>query len=374
MANNLVNINRKDFSAYVSENPYNINTLGALTITYNVNGSSGLFPSEYGLYVDDTFIASGVGFKDKLEYISYMNDINTLKTNVEHLNELLNEENDDTQRDIEIIYDKNEYNVFGNDYNKYGTLTSYNYIDLNNNSPYSYLFTPKHKQLTNYITDIKLSNLSEDVEYNNNFTGKILITLNSGNQLPDDINVYYKYFDENNEREVQISNTTNNFSISNNEVESKDLYIVIKRNDNVIYEEKFENVLKWVDKLYISSSINNNLRTLNNYDFYYDYDSNKTNIDNALRNLINDNIFTKSFLLNEDIELNFDNSDLYYDYVILKNEYNIDFYYNGIKTNSWDKISFMPNSNQPNVKYFIYQSPQKYLGKHTWIINIKKAI
>ena len=56
-----------------------------------------------------------------------------------------------------------------------------------------------------------------------------------------------------------------------------------------------------------------------------------------------------------------------HDYIVIDyNTDNLDFYFNNILNNGWKRI--LINLNGQKI-YKIFQSPKRYMGKHTW--NIK---
>jgi len=193
----------------------------------------------------------------------------------------------------------------------------------------------------------------------------------------------------------KLINNSNRFYISRaftcNEFENKDLSLIFTRHDDIIYNYTFKNILKWrykilafnTNKINIFTSLDiNTIYALDNYPFsnttidivsfeslqqgsssQYFFEFVENNLDNA--------IFLDDEMTIEFLGLGYNKGDtIYYmhDYIIVESGIvNFDFYFNGIKNNHWNYLEF--EIENTTKKYRIYQSPQRYIGKHTWTIK-----
>ena len=401
MKENLQNLGL--FSAYVSTNNSN-GTNGALTI---VNDES----ENLQLYIDNEFIASGFGFPNSDSYIGMISYISSIGTDVENIKQGLEIFSGKTFSNTSLEYTYTN-NIVGQKYNEYGMPYSYNYLDLTYNYEsdlVSYSLDMKVQNNHNYIKSIQLT-LDEDKDYyiDEDIKGTLDITFNNTSQ--EGLGNYKISYTCNGNtietelQELQIQNGQNGshsqidiFIEAPNLIDKKSITVDLlhkynnsgTNNDNyIIYSYIYKDILSWKDKLIYSSSTNYHSK----YSVSNRYNLNDTNtseltdtssnVYRVFSDIINDyidntnNTFEFSYYgYNEDIKLEFENSEALYDYIFTKEELNpdIEFYFNTIKTKPWSqtKITLTTVNNSGQI-YYIYQSPQKYVGKHNWIIKINK--
>ena len=401
MKENLQNL--RYFSAYVANTIQN-DTNGALTIINSDESNNRL-----ELYIDNEFIASGFGFPDKASYIAASTYINNLGANVEDINDKI----DPFQESIgKLMNSSLEYtyqdNIINAEYNNYGMILSYNYFELNynkSNDVVSYTLQNIKKTNHNYIKDIKVKLHEENEEYykTDNIPIDVTITFNNSTKEGlDNYQIKYSYCDTNiisNLEEYDISSIDNECSCSllgindDETIKKEDLTISLlhKYKDSVtdnnyytIYSYVYKDIFNWKNKLSYSNNtdetdeenISEKYLAVNNYDLN-DYNIEIENNDNLLYTnfnyIINNTDFNTFYEYDKEIYLNFDNQQLLYDYIIVDLNVKIDFYFNGINPNPWImKEILITKENESDKRYYIYQSPQRYIGKHTWVIKITK--
>lgn len=399
MKENLQNLGY--FSAYVTNTVQN-DTNGALTI---INGDES--ESRLELYIDNEFIASGFGFPDKSSYTTALAYINNLGANVEDINNKI----DPFQESIEKMMNSSlEYtyqdNIINAEYNNYGMILSYNYFELSynkSNNVVSYTLQNTKKTNHNYIKDIKVKLSRENTEYYKTDNIPIDVTIIFNNSTKEGLENYqikYSYCGTN------IINNLDEYTISNNEysnsllginndetIRKEDLTISLlhKYKDSItdnnyytIYSYIYKDIFNWKNKLsysYNADKVNVSAYYLavNNYDLN-DYNisiennaENNNLLYNNFKGIIDNSDFDTFYEYDKEIYLSFDNKQLLYDYIIIDSNVKIDFYFNGINPNPWimKKVT-ITKENEPEKNYYIYQSPQRYIGKHTWTIKITK--
>ena len=389
--------NNVTVSAYITDyNPSQITTNGALTIIDNSDSSIEKLPlNSYSLFLDNLFLASGYGFSSYEEYNkgSYIaNEYEGMYSYI--INELNNLHNDS----ITINY-TNSYIQIDKEYSTYGWLKSYMilHIDRKTNTSYDMYFETKENSYINYIY-LDCGNDSNAYVYkpiqNNINVAPVSLILYKSNQNNESIISNAPDIIFNNEKinlndNTQIEDAGSYFKITRdieyhtNDPLNTDLKLICKRNNEVVYDYVFRDVIRWrykilpfnTDNLKLVNNINDIicLDILNNYKFS---DNDFTGLSDANINYINSFIAANAdkliYLDNNDIEFSGEGyifNDLQrssFDYFIIEGEnHKLDFYYNGIKNNNWSHYTVKPDD--INV-YTIYQSPQKYIGKHTWKI------
>ena len=133
------------------------------------------------------------------------------------------------------------------------------------------------------------------------------------------------------------------------------------------------NMLKWEDKFVIFPTNDENIDEM--YNIYNFRDTNTDLSDptcyNIYLTLISDNFIEEKYisLNNSDIiDLEFSSNTPSYDYIIFRNNYNnIEFYFNGLESKNWEVKRLQRGDEH---YFYIWQSPQKYVGHHTWKIKI----
>jgi len=413
----LIKKNNVNVSAYITDlNPSQITTNGALTIIDNSDPSNnivGLPPNSYSLFLDNLFLASGYGFSSYLEYNNASYIVSTYSGVYSYI---INELDKLNNNSIVLKYSYSD-NKIDKDYTTYGWLKRYKTLDINRLSNTSYEFKLTNHDNLGFINDIQLFSYSNNkkIEDYVNVGDTVQIYLNfyksvKNNSKDNDIISYAPDICFNGEtinlNNTDVTNIGNYFYITrsidnvdsnNNIIYNKDFELVCSRNDDVVYKYIFKDAIKWrykilpfntntLNLLHINGNINfiSLLKILDAYKFS-DINFNNSNINNGL-NLLMDSImnntnnlsdiYDKMIFLDDDCNIEFEgnmyqNDDIYspsYDYFIIEaGIYNFDFYLNNIKNNNWNYITFKYDSD--NKDYRLYQSPQKYIGKHIWKIK-----
>lgn len=400
----LIRKNNVAVSAYITDlNPGQITTNGALTIIDNSDPSNniiGLPPNSYSLFLDNLFLASGYGFSSYTEYNKASYIVSTYSGVYSYI---INELDKLNNNSIILNYSYTD-NKLDKDYTTYGWLKRYKTLDINRLSNTSYEFVLTNHDNIGFINDIQLYTYSNNkkIEDYVNVGDTVQIYLNlyksvSNNQKDNDIITYApdinfngEMIDLNDSNNVintdgyfyitrSIENTDNN----NNTIYNKDFELICSRNNEVVYHYIFKDAIKWRYKILPFNTDILNLLHINNIEFlkildaykFSDINFNNSDITNSLNYLMNDYI-DKMIFLDDDCNIEFEgymykNNDIYsssYDYFIIESGiYDFDFYFNDIKNNNWNYITFVYN----DKTYRLYQSPQKYIGKHTWKIKYK---
>ena len=418
----LIRKNNVNVSAYITDlNPSQITTNGALTIIDNSDPSNnivGLPPNSYSLFLDNLFLASGYGFSSYLEYNKASYIVSTYSGVYSYI---INELDKLNNNSIVLKYSYSD-NKIDKDYTTYGWLKRYKTLDINRLSNTSYEFKLTNHDNLGFINNIQLYSYvnNQKIEDYVNVGDTVQIYLNlyksvKNNSKDSDIAYYapditfngetINFKDSNDPYSINSSITNNdsyccitrsidNSNNNNNIIYNKDFELVCSINNDVVYHHIFKNAIKWrykilpfntniLNLLHMNGNINfsNLLKTLDTYKFS-DTNFNSSNINSGLISLMdniinNDNltdISDKMIFLDDDCHIEFEgnmyhNDDIYspsYDYFIIESgTYNFDFYFNDIKNNNWNYIIFSYN----NKYYRLYQSPQKYIGKHIWKIK-----
>lgn len=407
----LVRKNNVAVSAYITDlNPSQITTNGALTIIDNSDPSNnivGLPPNTYSLFLDNLFLASGYGFSSYNEYNKASYIVSTYSGVYSYIINELDKLNNDS---IVIKYSYTD-NKIDKDYTTYGWLKRYKTLDITKLSNTSYEFKLTNHDNLGFINDIQLYSYSNGKQIENyaNVGDTVQIYLNlykstRTRQKDNDIIAYAPNIKFNGETIdlSDVSNVTNadsyfyitrtvdNIDNTNNIIYNKDFELVCSRNNEIVYHHIFKNAIKWrykilpfntsvLNLLFTTGNVNYSdlLKSLDSYKLS-DINFNIMYINDGLNSLMNniDEFEDKMIYIDDDCNIEFEgymyrNGDLYsssYDYFIIEaGIYDFDFYFNDIKNNNWNYITFTHN----DKSYRLYQSPQKYIGKHIWKIKYK---
>ena len=436
----LANKHNVAVSAYITDKiPSAIQTNGALTIIDNTdpnNGNiTGLVPNTHNIFLDNTFLAAGYGFSSyNQSYIaSYI-----VNTNEGAIYWLVNEIDKIHNQEFNLKYSyANSENKIDKVYNSYGWLKEYKKIDVINSSEDNTSTIKLSTVKTNYINDIQLKIIGGKNLYGESPTTGIVTR---------DLN--YNYFDIGDTAQIEIDfikggnegggddsfketapsiylsgeegNITLEYTNSDNNIsyfyigrnygpnqsapntygsryDNKDISIICKRHDDIVYSYTFIKALKWRHKILpfntelislfdYSDTITGNsnislIYALDNSIFtnslvinanQLDWYSNLSIFNSFIKNNINDAMFLDDETNIEYSGLGYKyNNIIYYahDYFIIESGIDhLDFYFNGIKTNNWNYIEFTDNDGK---SYRLYQSAQRYVGKHTWTIKYR---
>ena len=424
MRNFLANKNNIAVSAYITDKaPSSITTNGALTIIDNSEPSqhiTGLVPNSYSIFLDNLFLASGYGFSsytqfEKASYVvsSYASAYTYILNELDKLH--------DQSFVIEYSYETSE-NKIDKIYNTYGWLKEYKEISVDRKNQNTYIISLDTIE-TSYISDIfveiisgknlhmEISTDSRDLSFNyfnvggtaqvninfvkdSNFGGDPLLFHETAPEIYLDVTGVNSEQILLNAGSPNVVNNSNILQVSRNyrsdEFENKDLSFIFKRHSDIIYHYTFKNLLKWRYKIlpFNTEMINifNYLSTNIVYALdYYNFSDTTFTIENinelqagslsSFLNFVETNI-NNSIFLDDEMTIEFlglgytHNNTIYYthDYFIVESGIvNFDFYFNGIKNNHWNYFEFAINGGTKT--YRLYQSPQRYIGKHTWTIK-----
>ena len=421
-----INKHNTNFSTYITDISPNLNTTnGALTIVDNnyPNIIDGLVPNTNNIFLDNIFIAGGYGFASIEDYNKASYLITTYNDSYIYLLNEINKINN-LRFNLEYTYETSE-NILDKKYNKYGFITSYKYLDVYNNDNNTYTISLKEKD-TKYIDNIDFKIIKSEDEQNNitfsdtNFieigqttTLCYLFTRFNNNGNIDDLNqstgdIYindYKidllndFYNIENELNVYNNDLIYKSSLRFDKYHNEDINLVCKRNDEIVYSYTYKNFLKWrytalpfnTKKLSIlintlSENSQNMLRSIYVFDRYnfndINFDENSVEINNAIADIfefVENNYDNMSIFLDDETNIEFlgdgyiynDDSVYMHDYIVVRLETSnypeFDFYLNNILNNGWNSLLI----NYGNVQYKIFQSPQKYIGKHTWTIKYR---
>ena len=419
----LIQRDKSNFSAYITDkNPQEITTNGALTIIDNTDSSIYNYPFTYNLFLDNLFLAGGYGFST---YNDYATSQYILSTYNDAYTYILTKLDELKNNDYIIEYTYNE-NKLDKNYNIYGCLTSYKYLEVSKQpNSNTYIFELKDYGESNicYIKQFDFR-IGDEID---NFN--IVKSFKSDNIVPVGESVNLTYFFEiygnssnkneyletspdiyiNNELldfdDLNIGTDNNNirnlqyyYSIRKDDYYNENISLITKKDDNIIYSYNYQNVIKWRYKFlpFNTNTLNIlfNISSVSLTDIYlidqYEFDDdrfNLTDVNNSLFSLFNfvknSDIFNDhSVFLDDNINIEFIgngykyNNDILYmhDYILFienntdqLNSNKIEFYYNNILTN-W-KFLKITESNSGTITYKLFQSPRRYMGKHIW--NIK---
>ena len=404
MKENLQNLGY--FSAYVANTIQN-DTNGALTIINSDESESRL-----ELYIDNEFIASGFGFPDKASYTTAITYIGDLGSKMESIDNIIATMENKIIKNSSLEYTY-ESSIINAEYNEYGMPFSYSCLNLTYNDGedrVSYIIEKTKKTNHNYIKGIEVSIDDETNDYyiTDNIIANIKLSFNnSSSEGLEDYVLQCAYCGNTLDKELSslsINNATNTVQIKADPVEEskkEDLTINILHkynnsdngsdNNYVVYSYVYKDIFNWKDKLIYSHNFTGNLLTyysnvskynLNDYNIKI-HEDDKTSPDERKSNELYNNFMKiinysekyDFYEFDKEIKLEYNNGQLLYDYIIADKQLNINFYFNGIKPNNWvnKEINFSTDGeNSQNLTYYIYQSPQRYIGEHTWTIKITK--
>ena len=415
MNEHLKNLNQSYVFAYiVNYQPIPGTDTGVMTIVDNSDNNVESLLSKYGFYIDDVFISGGYGFRTKGDLDAAKDIVDNFDAIQENINNRLNNLSNShtvfafkgTVRS-EIDNQEINLNVLYPTYNSYNFITSYYYFKVTeenvlNSLDYKYTLSINKQDNIRYIKNILIesNNDEEDIiEIDNINTNvdkyKVKLTISqkvSDNilQYNDNVNLYlyskiseeYKnskieYLTPSTERTETIV-LDYEFNKPNNSFDD-DLVLELRAagehegEENVIYSYIIPHFLRWQDKLlqYPIEGYNVN----DNYNIYNfrnsEVDLTNTSSDyytkySQLLSNVQTNGIPMNIDTNNEIELSFESNKPSYDYIILRNNYTIAFYFNGLKSNNWQQKSIRIGSKD----YYIWQSPQQYIGRHIWKIKL----
>ena len=333
-----------------------------------------IISSDYGFFVDDTFIGGGYGFRTLDEYNTFKqkaNLINDIPAQIEQLNRKIQD------RDFSIRFvDQNK--MISPEYNTYGFVTSYQYFDIQSTGSNSYTLNLNIKDNFTYLTHINITNNSlTSPSFENNDT--IPYTIEFMN------NVKTSTYPYNEQLKIYCNDTfldrssnihTGTLTRDTDTTYSKDLDIKIVNNENkVIYSYFIPNFGVWYGRYYAfpraEININYGNYLLSNYlnfrDTEFSFTSSIPSIQDQISNLLSlVQVGTSSVLefeFEKEFNVTFNSGDTpLYDYLVFNRQYGIDFYFNGMKSQNWKC--------QRKDSLYIWQSPQQYKGEHIWKIKI----
>ena len=411
----LLNKNQSNFSAYISDlNPTLITTNGALTIIDNSDPNhhiEGLVHNSYNIFLDNLFLASGYGFASYTDFSNAAYLVNTYSDSYRYILDQIENFKESTF-DLKYSYNETE-NELANIYNTYGCLTSYKYITIEkNNSLLNSYIINLNEYNTKYIDNIQFKLIDHEDDQ-----GNIIFKNDSFVEVGDSVILCYifsKYnqngtlneiietspqFVVNNEL-VDLSNGETN---DNNEIiirsslqkfryHNEDINLICKRDNNIIYSYTYKNFIKWRYRIFafntpLLSILLNDIQLKNIYNIdKYNFDDSDFNINSnnsdfiqaygAFIDFIVTNFDNYSIFLDDQTNIEFLGDGYLYndewiymhDYIVIQqNIDNIDFYFNNIMNNGWKRITIESNGKI----YKIFQSPQRYMGKHTWNIRYR---
>ncbi len=380
------------FQSYITNShPELIQTVGAITIVDNTNNTIPNLPDAYSLFIDDTFIATGYGATTYEDY----SHISYVISSYNHVFSYFDDEiNNIYDKYLNINYDDNI--ILSKELNEYNFVTSYTVLNIDH--------TINNRNIIDgYVNDYQFNKATIGCKYLDDVMFEYDLTNSDSNTCF--INMSYTYITGgsntsiNNDIELRIIPKYNTTTITLGDGESKiypmiefstnsgiasfgfnstenrimeDLAFQFVKNNKVIYSYTYKNLLKWPTVCYtfpeVSSSMIGCLNTLNTFNFR------NTNISDDIKSTIATNteqiIQTLSSQNIEENELTvtFINNSPSYDYIVIFKEFilnnNIEFFFNGIRSNNWRCINVDDNM-------YVWQSPQKYIGSHDWTIRFK---
>ena len=386
MNNKLSRLNQVNVSTYLTDlkpGVGELNTQGALVVLDNTGDPNiqNLISSNYGFFIDDVFIAGGYGFKSLQEYKDFSKSVNKINDISAYTYYLANKI-DQQEFTFDFTY-SSDSNIMSPEYNAYGFICSYKFFKLSytNNS---YILNLSNQVNINYLNKIEIIPLTnteldyEDNSTNGRFEYKVKLNYNNGS-INTNYNNGIKIYSNNelitnSEQTLYITKPSGKYLA--------DINIDIKNSKGEsIYTYNIDNIAKWVGKLsYNPNKISNNSTNYNiwessNYVNFRDSNFDWNNSDslvaaqiNTLLDLIDNSKSKKyTFEFEKEIEIPFSAGDNpLYDYIVTTKPYKIEFFFNGIQSYNWNM--------KKHGDDYIYQSPQKYIGKHTWVLKIYPTI
>ena len=388
MNTTLSKLNNIPVSTYITNlDPINhknlLNSYGSLIVADNSENNITNMSSYYGIYVDNVFVAGGYGFKTFEEYSKSLQDS-------EYLNKDIKKEIEDLKKRIgneEFGFNSNitKSHIISAEYNTYGFICEYKWFQFQDIGNNTYTFNINNPSSVKKISNIYIRPTNEGhVEYDNDqapFNYSVTLEYDNLSDWPQynaDLSIYV-----NSEKINPINPATTTVSKviqKENGKFYKDLTLEIKnKNNKIVYSYFIPKFAKWEGKfiavpdaskgLDVSKYDNTIYLNFRDTGFTWTPPATDTTTLNQISNL--DELFSKYteyryFEFGEEFEVTFNSGTTpLYDYLIFDKIYqNIEFYFNGIKSNNW----YMEIR---NGKY-IWQSPQPYLGQHTWKIKINR--
>lgn len=408
MNEHLKSLNQSYVFAYIlNYQPASSTDIGALTIVDNSEGNISYLLSSYGFYIDNIFIAGGHGYrtKEELATSSYINSSYNAVYNeiTEKLEDLATKKTIFTFKGTEtadIGNNEVNLNILSPEYNSYNFITSYKYFKVDESidsetSNLKYVLSLNSQDDIRYIENIKIepNNTNdndvidiENINASNTQKYKIKLSIDqktSSNVVQYNENLklylYSKISGQYKDEEIEYNKDASNISLScefnkpSNNFNDDLVFEIRKSSQEIIYSYIIPNFLKWQDKFIIypisSSTIIQNLNNYNFRDTNTNLNDKSIDIFNVYKSLVDDNFNDDNFInvdTNNEIELEFSSNTPIYDYIIFRNQYDVEFYFNGLKSNNWVCETITINSKT----YYIWQSPQKYVGNHIWKIKI----
>lgn len=377
------------FQSYIGDNfpLYSETSYGQFIIVDNTGSENinGLTPNTYSVFIDNIHVASGYGFSSAEDLA---NNISRLEQCEENINNLL-EITDNTDDIFNNLFDL-RINARPNDnhfstYNSYGFETSYTYFSITTIEESKKYNLNINKYNLNYINPIEIEYVKDDNENDITIVYKddlFPLNIKLTSSSPENANLLKNKYDVKLNNETIIENYLNEIDIDNNNfkkyligfnnVYEKDLvveYIFDRNNLNTLLSSyTIPNLLQW-GEIVVNYPTDNLIDTIGVFgeDYEEGEDAVYSNIGMKLTNDINlggyktqnnyiipGKLYTLTFSSGE---------NFIYDYVITTSTLDIEFYYNGIKSNNWNRFN--------HDDCTIWRSPQKYLGSHEWQIKIK---
>ena len=386
MNNNLLRLNQVNVSTYLTDlkpGVGELNTQGALIVLDNTGDPNiqNLISSPYGFFIDDVFIAGGYGFSSLEEYKNFSKAINKI-SDISAYTYYLGNKIDQQEFTFKFTY-SNDSNIMSPEYNTYGFICGYKFFKLSytNNS---YILNLSNQVNINYLNRIEINPITttdldfEDNSSNGRFEYQVNLNYNNGSvdiNYNNGIKIY-----TNNELVTESGQTFYITRPSGKYLADINIDIKNSRGD-LIYTYNMPNIAKWVGKLsynpnkILNNSTNYNIYEGSNYinfrDTSFDWNTSNTLVSGQLQTLLDliDNCKSKKyyFEFEKEIEILFSAGDNpLYDYIVINKPYKIEFSFNGIKSYNWNM--------KKHGEDYIYQSPQKYIGKHTWVLKIYPTI
>lgn len=389
------------FSSYVSNVipgtiDNDVKTFGALTIVDNTaENILSLIPGSLNVFVDDVFIASGYGFTNLRDYnttsylISTYNDV---------YNDIINRIEEVDNKSFSLEYSYQDYtNRFDTEYNGYGFLTSYKYLKLSYDSEYnSYNISAEMINDLGFIKNINVSKNSANPEFAE-YTRDVQDNFNVDVSL----NIYKQEIYNWDSASIKLNDTympraatTHTFSfIKPNGKYDDDLKVECYVDDTLKFSYVYSDYLKWRDKFgYFpvtsdtTSADNNKFKNSSYLNFRdttlnFENDQNSQDIKNGITALdaivrrisTRGESFFEPYPTDNVITFNY-GSDPMYDFLVFTTNYqNVEFYYNGIRSNNWKckERTVLDDNNNVIGTVYIWQSPQRYVGEHSWTVRVK---
>ena len=380
------------FQSYITNShPELIQTVGAMTIVDNTNNTIPNLPDAYSLFIDDTFIATGYGATTYEDYSNISYVISSYNQAFSYFDDEINK----IYNNLHITYNNNI--ILNKELNEFNFITSYTVLNMDvrketidDRISTTYAFSQETigcKYLDNVSFEyddnnsdantctIKMSYIMEgsNKNINDNIEMRIIPKYNATSiTLGDGENKIYPM--------IEFSTSSGVATFGFNSPESKimeDLTFQFAKNNKVIYSYTYKNLLKWPTICYAFPPVPNDsdnkyatyLNTLNGFNFRNSNmpEESKTTIMTNTEKIMNG--LDSQEIEEDELTVTFINSWASYDYIVLFKKFtlnsNIEFYFNGIRSNNWYNIS------TDNADYNIWQSPQKYIGSHDWTIKFK---